>query len=100
MSKYYGETCGYNKNGSTGVASRCGHTGIRSSAQSWDGSVIAVIRDDKEGNPVFEIEITGDSSIYGDTVFSGTIEELKRVLISYSQVAEREREKNADIHNT
>ena len=83
MSKYYGETVGYNSKGTGSVASRCGHTGIRSSAQSWDGSVIAVIRDDKEGNPIFEIEITDESSIYGDTVFSGTIEELKEALEAY-----------------
>lgn len=85
MSKYYGETFGYNSKGTNGVASRCGHTGIRSSAQSWDGSVIAVIKDDREGNTIFEIEMTDDSSIYGDTVFSGTFEELKALFNNYEK---------------
>lgn len=84
MSKYYGETVGYNSKGTKSVASRCGYSGIRSAAQSWDGSVIAVIRDDKEGNPVFEIEITDESSLYGDTIFSGSLEELKEALEAYN----------------
>lgn len=80
MSKYYGETLGYNSRGSGSVASRCGHTGIRSAAQSWDGSLIAVIREDKDGNPIFELEISDESSIYGETVFSGTLDELETQL--------------------
>lgn len=85
MSKYYGETFGYNSKGSGSVASRCGHTGIRSAAQSWDGSVIAVIKSDREGNPIFEIEMADDSSIYGDLVFSGTFEELKELFENYDK---------------
>lgn len=80
MSKYYGETFGYNRNGSGSVASRCGHTGIRSAAQSYDGSLIALAIDNKDGDTIFELEIADDSSIFGETIFSGTLEELKERL--------------------
>lgn len=103
MSKYYGETLGYNSKGSGSVASRCGHTSIRSAAQSWDGSVIVILRDkynyelaeDKTDIPIVNVEISDNSSIYGDKVFSGTIEELKDVLLKYMEEKE-----NGNIHNS
>lgn len=77
MSKYYGSTEAINYH--TTVASRRGYKGIRSSAQTWDGSLIAVARDSGK-EVVFEIEISDESSLYGKTFFSGTLEELKSLL--------------------
>ena len=79
MSKYYGST--YAINGTTTVAGRRGFKGIRSAAQTWDGSIIAIARDQQDGTTVFEIELSDESSLYGKTVFSGTLEELKSKLV-------------------
>lgn len=73
MASFYGQVAG--DRGRT-TASRCGTRSIRSSAQSWDGSVI-VVAEEIVGETIFSIEVSEDSSIYGRTLFSGTIEELK-----------------------
>lgn len=65
------------------TASRRGskNSGIRSSAQSYDGSVILKMFDD-DGTVKVNVEIAEDSSIYGQSYFCGTIDELKEVLIN------------------
>lgn len=78
MSKYYGST--YAINGKTTVAGRRGFKGIRSAAQTWDGSIIAIAKDQEDGKTIFEIELSDESSLYGNTVFSGTLDELKAKL--------------------
>lgn len=72
MSKYYGQV----KGSADTVASRRGteKSGIRVSAQSWDGSVIVCMHNDR-----VDIEMSQDSSMHGTTMFSGTLEELTRV---------------------
>lgn len=76
MAKFYGQV----SNGVSTTASRVGHQGIRASAQSYDGSVITSLRYDDEGKLMVHIEIADSSSMYGDTVFRGTLEELKEKL--------------------
>lgn len=79
MSKYYGSTVAID--GNTGVATRRGFKGIRSAAQTFDGSLIAVARDNKDGKTIFEIEINKyDSNLYGKTMFSGTLKDLEKIL--------------------
>lgn len=73
MSTYYGQVKG---NAET-TASRRGteQSGLRVSAQSYNGSVILVMK-----NGCVDVEIAEGSSIYGHTEFSWTIEELKKAL--------------------
>ena len=77
MSTYYGQVIGSAET----VASRRGtsKSGIRASAQSWDGSVIVVMRKGR-----VEIEISNGSDAYGYTEFSGTIDELKTALRNWN----------------
>lgn len=75
MNKYCGQVRGQSET----VASRRGSedSGLRVPAQSYDGSVIIVMHDDK-----VTIEIAdGVSSFYGQSYFHGTIEELKERLL-------------------
>lgn len=73
MSAYYGQVRGNSET----TASRRGteSSGLRVSAQSWGGSVIVVMK-----SGIVDIEVSGGSDFYGNTEFSGTIEELKQAL--------------------
>ena len=73
MAKFYGKISG---SGNT-VATKTGteRTGLKVSAQSYNGSVIVRMFGDK-----VEIEISDTSSSYGQSYFHGTIEELKAKL--------------------
>lgn len=76
MSRLYGAI-----QGSRGPATRCGTDEIKVSAQSWEGSVIVRMTEAKnEAEPTVRVEISDGSSTYGDTVFRGTIAELKAKL--------------------
>lgn len=72
MATYYGQV----KGGGT-AATRTGtkNSGIRASAQSYDGSVIVDMQDGK-----VSIEIADGSSFYGRTIFTGSIKELETKL--------------------
>ena len=78
MAAFYGQVSG---SGST-TASRTGtkRTGIRASAQTWDGSVIVTAREGKDGAPVFGIEVSGLYELYGEKIFSGSLDELRAIL--------------------
>ena len=73
MAAYYGQIKGHRS-----VATRTGtaSSGITASVQSWHGSVITRLHDNK-----IEIEISKDSSFRGKLVFYGTLEELENKLI-------------------
>ena len=77
MAKYYGTV-----KGNRGAATRIGSSssGLMTSAQSWNGSLITYVHDGKGSEPVFDIEISEGSSVYGSRVFSGTLRELKERL--------------------
>lgn len=77
MSAFYGQVEGCAQT----IASRRGgrNSGIRSSAQSWDGSVITRMYE-RDGKTEVNIEIAEGSSFCGDNYFTGTIEELKEIL--------------------
>lgn len=79
MAHFYGQV----KGSASTTASRGGtrNSGLRVSAQTYDGSVIVAVMDGKnDGEPVFTIEVDDGSSFYGNEVFSGTIAELVRAL--------------------
>ena len=77
MSKFYGMTGEYGTNRKR--ATRCGHRGIRSSAQSFDGSVITTLYYDGD-DLMARIEIADGSAYSGRTMFDGTLDALRTKL--------------------
>lgn len=72
MSAFYGQVIGHAQT----TASRRGHSDIKVTAQSWNGSVITrLYYDDDE--LMCDLQIADGSSAFGYTVFNGTLEELK-----------------------
>ena len=69
MSKLYGSI-----QGNRGAATRMGHSSIKSSVQSYDGSVITYMSYDDDKLMV-EICVADESSAYGRRIFYGTFEE-------------------------
>lgn len=78
MAQFYGQVSG----SAATTASRTGskRSGIRASAQTWRGSLIAAACEGTDGEPVFFIEIADGSALYGRTVFSGSLDELRERL--------------------
>lgn len=75
MSKFYGTVVG----SADTVATRRGFHDIKTAAQSWDGSIITRLWY-KDDTLMVDIEHSSDSSTYGRTVFSGTVDELLKKL--------------------
>lgn len=81
MATFYGQVEGFSQT----LAGRRGseESGIKSSVQSYNGSVIISLRQEHgEPEPYVDIQISNDSSFYGDNVFTGSISELKDALLS------------------
>ena len=76
MSKFYGQVEGMART----VAGRRGNRFIKSSAQSYDGSVIVRMNYDDQGQLMVGLSIGEGSSFYGTEYFYGTLEELKERL--------------------
>lgn len=76
MSKFYGQVEGSAQT----IATRRGFRDIKSSAQSWDGSVITRLFYDDDGKLNINIQLSDDSSFYGCSYFTGTLDELKAKL--------------------
>ena len=78
MSHFYGQVEGFAETNGSRRGSKS--SGIKASAQSWDGSVIVKMFDD-HGTTKVEIQIDDDdSTFYGERCFVGTIEELRERL--------------------
>ena len=77
MATFYGTL-----QGCRGLATRLGSkdSGLKVSAQSYDGSVITKLSYNEKDELVISIELSDGSSCYGDRVFSGTLKELKEKL--------------------
>ena len=73
MATYYGQVKGNRDTAATRTGSK--NSGIKASVQSYSGSIIVSLYNGK-----CEIEISKESSFYGKMVFSGTIQELEKVL--------------------
>ena len=81
MATFYGQVEGFSQT----LAGRRGdeESGIKSSVQSYNGSVIISLRHKYgEDEPYVDVQISNDSSFYGSNVFTGTISELKETLLS------------------
>lgn len=76
MANFYGTVRGYART----VATRTGHSGITTSAQSYKGSVITRLSYDGNGNLVVEVEASNGSATSGRPMFRGTFEEFKEAL--------------------
>ena len=79
MSKFYGSVIG----ASSTVGTRRGHSDIRVSAQSWDGSVITHLDYDSDEKLRVRIGTNEGSGTYTDwksNDFVGTLDEFKELL--------------------
>ena len=74
MAKFYGQVIG-----SRSAATRTGSSSIKSSVQSYDGSVITYLSYD-EDKLMVEVCVSDESSSYGKRIFYGTFEEFKTKL--------------------
>lgn len=81
MSRFYGYVC--DEQGGRGEATRCGHKGITTAAQSYAGSVIVDLSGDGDA-PTVTVSIASGSSHHGDRVWTGTIAELEVLLLEAS----------------
>ena len=78
MSRLYGSLQGC-RGEVTRTASK--NSGIRASVQSWNGSLVSYMDLDENGKPVITLKTSEGSSGYGsETVFRGSLEELKAKL--------------------
>lgn len=78
MSRYYGTL-----KGNRGLATRQGtsDSGLKVSAQSWNGSLITYIHDGpNDQEPIFDLMVSTGSELVGHTIFSGTLNELIKKL--------------------
>lgn len=73
MAKFYGSV-----QGNRGAATRMGHSGIKASVQSYDGSVITELSYNDEGQLMVDITVAKDEStaFRGQRVFYGTLNEF------------------------
>jgi len=90
MSKFYGSVQG-NRSAATRGGSK--NSGFRTSAQSWDGSVITNLYyeevEPKKEILKIRIDLADDSrSSYGDIYFNGTLGELKECFNNYKLLKE------------
>ena len=84
MSKYYGQVSGQART----TASRRGSaaSGIKSSVQSWDGSIIMYLRDTRHGENQLRVEAKlDDSSFSGETIFDGPLKDFINMCLMYEE---------------
>lgn len=90
MSTFYGMV-----QGNRGAATRGGSTnsGFKSTAQSWENSIINYLDYDKEDKLRLTIAVAEGSSTYGDEVFRGTFEEFKEMCKMYKEYKNKDYKK-------
>lgn len=74
MSKFYGTVIEQ----ATTPATRCGSrkSGIRTAAQSYDGSVIVELNYNDNDELMVQVEFARGTSFYGQSIFYGTFDEF------------------------
>lgn len=70
MSKFYGRL-----SGNRGETTRCGHSKITASCQSWSGSITTELTYEDDKLMVRILAAEDESTAYGRTIFYGTFEE-------------------------
>lgn len=79
MATFYG-----NLKGSRGEATRCGtrNSGIMAAVRGFDGSLTVRMSDNGDrGGPFVVISSSSGSAVGGQILFSGSLEELRTILI-------------------
>lgn len=76
MSKFYGQVEGC----ASTTASRRGHSRIRSSVQSYDGSLIMELRYDKNDELILIVEHSEMSDFSGHTLYYGTFDNFIKLM--------------------
>ena len=71
MAKFYGQV-----NGGRGTATRVGHRNIRTSAQSYNGSIQTELTYNEKGTLMVRVDTSECSSYSGTMTFYGTFEEF------------------------
>ena len=71
MAAFFGQV-----NGGRGTATRIGHRNIRTSAQSYDGSIQTELTYNDEGKLMVDVRTDDYSTSYGRRIFYGTFEEF------------------------
>lgn len=71
MATFFGQV-----NGGRGTATRTGTRNIRTSAQSWNGSIITELSYNNEDKLMVEVRADDYSTSYGNRIFYGTYEEF------------------------
>ena len=78
MATFYGQVFGKASTGASRTGSR--NSGIRTSAQSYDGSVIVELRQPRDGEgdggPIVTVEVSDGTSSYGVELFRGSLDGL------------------------
>lgn len=77
MSKFYGTVHG---DASQTDGTRRGVRSIKVAAQSWDGSLITSMHYGHDDALMVDLSTSDDSSTYGQSIFYGTLDELKERL--------------------
>lgn len=77
MSKFYGTVHG---DVSQTDGTRRGFSSIKVAAQSWDGSLITSMHYGHDDALMVDLSYSDDSSTYGQSIFYGTLDELKAKL--------------------
>lgn len=82
MAKFYGTIQG-NRGKATKTGSRA--SGFRASCQSWDGSIIVTVREDKDGETRLNISFSEYSESYGGrTIIDASVDELREMVKAYN----------------
>lgn len=74
MATFYGQVFGNGKTSASKTGSR--NSGLRTSCQSYGGSVIVEVHETEDGKTWFEINVSDTSSAHGRNVFIGDLDEL------------------------
>lgn len=79
MAKFYGTIKGARESVATKTGTRA--SGLRVSAQSWDGSVIVDLWEDEQGKAVFSLRFAeGSESVRGSEFLRATPAELREMV--------------------
>lgn len=79
MATFYGQVEGCART----IASRRGHSSIRSSVQSYDGSLIMELRYNKNDELCLTVEYAKGTEFKGDMLYSGTLNDFIKLLTKY-----------------
>lgn len=75
MATFCGQLKGSRDTTSTKTGTK--NSGIKASVQSWDGSITTALYYNDKGELIVNLSTSNNSAMGGDTIFNGTLQELK-----------------------